>query len=61
MDDGLAQLRREFEAEKVRTREAAQQKDNKYVSKEEYRDREARKTNVIMHRVKEPGDEVKSG
>ena len=36
MDDGLAQLRREFEVEKVRTREAAQQKDDKYVSKEEY-------------------------
>ena len=61
VDDGLAQLRREFEAEKIKTREAAQQKDDRYVTKEEFREREARKTNIIMHRVKEPGDEVRSG
>ena len=60
VDEGLAQLRREFEAEKAKTREAAQNKDDKYISREEYREREARKLNIIMHRVKEPGNEVKT-
>ena len=49
VDEGLAQLRREFEAEKAKTREAAQNKDDKYISREEYRKREARKLNIIMN------------
>ena len=59
VDEGLAQLRREFEAEKNRNREAAQNKDDNYISREEYRERELRKMNVIMHRIKEPGDDIK--
>ena len=49
VDDGLAQLRKEFEEEKEKTRKAAQEKDDQYLSREEYREREARRTNVIMH------------
>ena len=60
VDGDLAQLRKEFEAEKEKTRKAAQQKEDQYVSKEEYREREARKTNVIMHRVKEPEEEIRT-
>ena len=60
VDDGLAQLRKEFEAEKEKTRKAAQEKDDQYVSREEYREREARRTNVIMHRVKEPAEEIRT-
>ena len=52
-------MRREFEAEKNRNREAAQNKDDNYISREEYRERELRKMNVIMHRIKEPGDDIK--
>ena len=60
VDEDLAQLRREFEAEKVKNREAAKNKDDHYVAREEYRERESRKMNVILHRVKEPGDELRT-
>ena len=61
VDDSVAQLRREFEAEREKTKLAAQQKDEMYVSREEYRERESRKCNVVMHRIKEPGESLKSG
>ena len=61
VDDSVAQLRREFEAEREKTKLAEQQKDEMYVSREEYRERESRKCNVVMHRIKEPGESLKSG
>ena len=49
------------ELEKKRNREAKHKKNDDFVSKEEYRERVVRKLNVIMHRVKEPGQEIRGG
>ena len=57
----VAELKKELEAEKARNREADKNRDDKYVSREEYREREARRCNVIMHRVKEAGEEIRDG
>ena len=57
----VAALRREFEEERRRTREALENRDEKFVTKEELREREARKLNVILHRVKEAGEDLRTG
>ena len=51
VDESVEQLRKELQEEKEKNRLAAQQRDERYVTGEEYREREARKTNVILHRV----------
>jgi hypothetical protein len=61
VDGDVVQLRRELEAEKAKNREAAEGRDNMYVTREELREREARKLNLIMHRVKEAGEDCRSG
>ena len=62
VEEDLAQLRREFEAEKVKNREAAKNKDDHYTYYERRVQRTGveKKTNVILHRVKEPDDELRT-
>ena len=61
VDANVAQLRRELEEEKAKNRQAAERMDYRYVTRDELREREARKLNVIMHRVEEPGAEYRTG
>ena len=61
VDDSVGQLRKEFEAEKVKNKNTAQQKDDRFLTREEYREREARRCNVVMHRIREAGDELRTG
>lgn len=61
VDGEVAQLRKDLEMEKKRNREAEEKRENKYMTADEFRDRESRKLNVILHRVEEPGDEIKGG
>ena len=61
VDSDIALLRKELEEVKNRqTNEAVDQRIDEYVTKEELREREARKTNIIMHRVVEPTDEYRT-
>ena len=55
VDDKVEQLRKELEARlKKRSKENNQSRDVNLLTKEEYREREARRLNLIIHRVKEP-------
>ena len=54
VDDEVAVLRRELEAEKAKSRAEAGAREERFITGEELREREGRKCNVIMHRVKEP-------
>ena len=60
VDSDIALLRRELEEVKNKTKETASQRNEEYVTREELREREARKTNIIMHRVTEPSEEHKT-
>ena len=60
VDDTVAELKKELEAEKQKNREAEKKREEKFVTREEYREREARKLNIIMHRVKEPSDQART-
>ena len=61
VDEDVAKLRKELEEVKAKYKEMDETRDSKYVSKEELRERDARKLNIIMHRVTEPGQEYHSG
>ena len=49
----VAQLRKEFNLERERTRAEENKREERFITGEELREREARKCNIIMHRVKE--------
>ena len=59
VDSKVDNLRRDLEAFKAKSSEAEEKRDDCYVTREEYREREAKKTNIILHRVSEPGPEFK--
>ena len=54
VDEVVAQLRKEFDLERERTRAEENKREERFITGEELREREARKCNIIMHRVKEP-------
>ena len=60
IDDNVELLRKELEEERNKRKEAEQHRDENIITKEEYREREARRCNVILHRVKEPAEEMRS-
>ena len=60
VDNNVEKLRRELEIEKGKNKEAAERMDDRYITREELRERENKKTNVILHRVIEPGVEIRT-
>ena len=60
VDLEVSQLRKELEEEKAKNKEAENKRDNKYVTREEYRERETRRCNLIVHRLKEAQTQVGS-
>ena len=60
VDSDIALLRKELDEVRNRTSEAPDLRLDEYVTKEELREREARKTNIIMHRVAEAQEEFRT-
>ena len=60
VDSNIALLRRELDEVKNRTNDAPNLNLDEYVTKEELRERESRKTNIIMHRVTEASEEFRT-
>ena len=60
VDSDIALLRKEMEEVKNKVKDTAELRMEEYVTKEELREREARKTNIIMHRVAEPSEEYRT-
>ena len=59
VDAKVDNLRRDLETVKAKSRETEEKMDDRYVTSEEYRERESRKTNIVLHRVREPGPEAR--
>ena len=60
VDDEVAILRRELETEKAKSRAEAGAREERFITGEELREREGRRCNVLMHRVKEPAQTFKT-
>ena len=60
VDSDIALLRKEMEEVKNKVKDTTELRMEEYVTKEELREREARKTNIIMHRVAEPSEEYRT-
>ena len=60
VDEKVDNLRRDLETVKAKSRDTEEKMDDRYVTRDEYRERESRKTNIVLHRVMEPGPEVRT-